>query len=636
MVNASLGPKALPLGCLVVVFVASLTLFLIRDQRYIDTLPHLVAAHRNISAVIVQILSTLLSMAQMLVLCCLINFAARIKLFEQSTSVGNLSFWAALSMPRLDRTLPKIRLMFVVLIVALGPGLGALWSGSLTPLSSTTSRDDGLILTPVFNSPIFRTMYPLGDSARLPGRLAVQCNDQGHRSPPDPRGSPHPALDNCIVMSKLGNLIMTASTATNVTNPYQHAKIDNSTWTYKGRSYGKGSSTGLFNVTHNSINATDQGYSYEESGYLMSASCHQQSNIMFPFQQYYAASDDTEFDLWRADTVILDSGNRSILPFDVATAAPNGWNSHPFGYFAWTALSEDGVHRLITSGSGWSISLANISCTLDFIPTMFLTNVSKADQSITVTPLVTLNDFNQTGNITEAIVEDLDLMSRMTSSSLAYASLYTALSTNQASAVLAYPHISETEANELALKDSVEAIADDLLTYQGILAVARVDGESIARPVKRHFAAIKIGETKFHVAQLVINVVLCVVYILEASRTRGWKRLPKFDFVDIKALTLAALGPDHSTGDEKLTAFYEKDEEPRIRYAGTAQGLQHHPRNDYAGRTPSTDEGFAHHLDDLDSSQRDETALGQRDSRTTSYTSLRPLLGSPQRSRTLL
>lgn len=158
MINASFTSRFLPLGCLVVVFATSLTLFLIRDQRYIHALPHLVAVHRNISAVIVQVLSTFLSMAQMLVLCSLVNFAARIKLFEQATSVGNLSFWTALSIPRLDKTLPKIQLILVVLIVALGPGLGALWSGSLTPLSSTSSRDDGLMLTPAFTAPIFCTM----------------------------------------------------------------------------------------------------------------------------------------------------------------------------------------------------------------------------------------------------------------------------------------------------------------------------------------------------------------------------------------------------------------------------------------------------------------------------------------------
>lgn len=158
MINASIASKFLPLGCLIITFSASLTLFLIRDQRYIGTLPNVVAAHRNIAAVIVQVLSTFLSMAQMLVLCSLVNFAARIKLFEQSTSAENLSFWAALSIPRLDGTLPKTQLMCVLLVVALGPGLGALWSGSLTPLPSTTSINDGQMLTPAFNSPIFRTM----------------------------------------------------------------------------------------------------------------------------------------------------------------------------------------------------------------------------------------------------------------------------------------------------------------------------------------------------------------------------------------------------------------------------------------------------------------------------------------------
>ena len=225
-------------------------------------------------------------------------------------------------------------------------------------------------------------------------------------------------------------------------------------------------------------------------------------------------------------------------------------------------------------------------------------------------------------------------MSRMTSSSLAFASLYTALSTNQASAILAYPNATKTEANELALQDSIESVVDDLLTYQGILAVARKDGESIASPVKRHFAAITIGGNKFHIVQLVLNVVLGMVYLLEASRTRGWRRLPKFDFVHTQALTLAALGPaDDSSGDEKIiTAFYQKDEEPRIRYAGAAHGSERHPNDDNVGRTPSTFEGDAHHLDDLVGLRRGETAMGQQDSRTTSYTSLRPLLGEPQRS----
>lgn len=633
MITASPASKVLPLGCLVIVFMASLTLFLIRDQRYIDHLPGLVEAHRNISSIIVQVLSTVLAIAQMYVVVALINFAARINLFQHSTSIDNLSFWAALSMPRFDRNLRQSRLLFVLLVLTLGPALGALWSGSLTPLSSKASRSDGVLLTPFFNAPIFRTMYPIPET----GQLLVQCNDEGHEAPPDPRGLQYPTLDNCIVMGKLGSLMMAASTATNVTNPYQHPKLDNSTWTYKGRSYGKGSSTGLFNVTNTSISVKDQGYSYQESGYLATASCHQQSSNIFPFQQYYPAFTDTDsdvgqFTLWTADTIVLDSGNIPVPPFDVATPAWNELNSHPFGYFLWTAVQNDGVNILVTAGSNWSVSLANISCTIDFVPTLFATNVSTVDQSITVTPLEPAQNFTQTGNIVQAIMWDLDLISRMSSSSAAYSTMSNAVGDSVAAVQLVHTEMTRKEASELGLQNSIEALADDLLTYQGILAVARYDGESSETSVRRHFAAIKIGQTKFHIAQLVINIVLCVAYIFEAIRTRGWKKLPQFDFVDIKALILAALGPDHLSGDEKLDAFYGKDLTPKISYAGAMIPLRHHSSSGDIGQSSSTDLDFTHHLDDPTVSRRPEPTPGQHDSRATSYTSIMPLLGEPQRS----
>jgi len=91
-------------------------------------------------------------MAQVLIVCSLLNFAARIKLFESSTSIGNLSFWSALSIPRFDTNLPLTQLLFVTLTLALGTGLGALWTGSLTPLPSTASRNDGKVWIPFFNS----------------------------------------------------------------------------------------------------------------------------------------------------------------------------------------------------------------------------------------------------------------------------------------------------------------------------------------------------------------------------------------------------------------------------------------------------------------------------------------------------
>jgi len=614
MITASASSKALPLSCLIAVFSTSLALFLIQDQRYVDHLPGLVEAHRNVFQVVVQIVSTMLSIAQMLVVCSLINFAVRIKLFESSTSTGELSFWSALSIPRFDTSLPWVELVLVALVLVLGPGLGALWSGSLTPLSSTTSKNDGHVLIPVFNAHINLTMYPRSND----GAIITQC------APPlpDPRGPPYPSLDKCIVLNKVGSLLMSASTATNVTSPRLHPKIDNSTWTYRGRSYGKGSSTGLFEVNGTAdVKTADQGFSYEETGYRTTASCRKQSSVIFPFTQYYGADVGTQFNLSSANTVILESGNVSIPPFDVANAVWNGFNSQAFGFFAWTSGTDNGVNYVATSSNDWSSILSDILCTIEFTPMLFLTNVSTVDQFITVTPLREIDNFNQTGDIIDAIMADLDLMSRMSSSSLTFSPLYHAITTNWQSVKRNNPNASDGTISELSMQDAIIEIADDLLNYQGILAVARADGESVAQPVQRHFAAIKIGQARFHIAQLTINIVLCLVYIYEASRTRYWKRLPDFNFVNPKALTLAALGPEEQTKGNvdtspllpsssfshrraekdttRLAAFYDENSRLRIRYAVSVEQLQHELNDiNISRRTTSADEALLHPRED--------------------------------------
>jgi len=74
--------------------------------------------------------------------------------------------------------------------------------------------------------------------------------------------------------------------------------------------------------------------------------------------------------------------------------------------------------------------------------------------------------------------------------------------------------------------------------------VARAYGESVGQPVQRHFAAIKIGQNKFHVEQLDFNIAICLIRLYKVCRTRYWKRVPDFNFVDLKVLISAALGPD--------------------------------------------------------------------------------------------
>jgi len=251
----------------------------------------------------------------------------------------------------------------------------------------------------------------------------------------------------------------------------------------------------------------------------------------------------------------------------------------------------------------------------------FRTKVPAFDGLITVTPLEGINDFNQTGNITDAIVLELDLLSRASSSSLTFASLYYAIKNNWQAAKVVYS-ASDDAAWELSLQDTIIEVVDDLLTYRGILAVSRGAGESVPQSVQRHFAAIKIGQTEYHIAQLVINIVLCIIYLYEASRTRYWKHLPDFDFLDTKALTLAALGPEKSnerdkTNPTKLVAFYDEESRPRLRHLSAPAERQ---QTTFAG------EPSLHPLRDLGSSRDNDIAMQDREGIDLSDADLRPLL----------
>ena len=162
-------------------------------------------------------------------------------------------------------------------------------------------------------------------------------------------------------------------------------------------------------------------------------------------------------------------------------------------------------------------------------------------------------------------------------------------------------------ASELSLQDAIVEVADDLLTYQGILAIGRIN--SVSQPVQRPFAAIKIGQTEHHFALLVVNIFLCTIYLYEASRTRYWKHLPESNFLDIKALTLAALGPENSTEsaaiasqsppssrrDEressKPVTLYDEKSRPRLRYVRAPREHQRTTSADQHSVLPPRDNG---------------------------------------------
>lgn len=62
--------------------------------------------------------------------------------------------------------------------------------------------------------------------------------------------------------------------------------------------------------------------------------------------------------------------------------------------------------------------------------------------------------------------------------------------------------------------------------------------------VTKHFKAVKIGATRFIDIMLVVNILLILLVLAEAVRTRIWHRLPAFNLTDIQSVISSALLSD--------------------------------------------------------------------------------------------
>ena len=109
--------------------------------------------HENLSAVsaLRQVLAGILGTLQAsAVIAILFNFPTRTRLARSSQGVklDTLGLLTALSVPRMDWSLPKKNWLLLLLAVVLGHGPAALWASAITPLPTTSTVTGGTILIP--------------------------------------------------------------------------------------------------------------------------------------------------------------------------------------------------------------------------------------------------------------------------------------------------------------------------------------------------------------------------------------------------------------------------------------------------------------------------------------------------------
>lgn len=478
-------------------------------------------------ALVVQLLAAFFGLIHVAVVCRLINYALRLRLRKASVTLDILRTWMDMSIPRIDWDLP-LRFFFPVLfLVFLSLVPAALWAGSITPFIGRTTTS-GMLLLPSYEDVSLIKEYPMEIGASGPS-LRTQKG----------------FFTYSVGVQHVGNLLSSAASASSVSMRRSvHPKFDNTQFSYIGRSYGVGAPAGL---TDQLISSNNQvaGYVYQEEGYLCNVTCIYNTTTDFhlrgPVGEWiYEASGNLP------DTV--DSGEMSAYIGHNGNAIVAVGVSH----------SERSPRRYlaITAGSSYGF-LNNTQCELNFTPHMFNVTVDIANFNISVQPLGQIPDFNPQRNLTRTVVRQFELMSNDLTNlyvSLLGDALNSSIAAyNMSRSSFSRDPFSESEATLAGLTNSVTAMADDMLVAYASaqLMVGKMFTQQTA---KVYLYGLQFGQRAYIYSIWVFNLLILLAVSAEALRTRGWRELGRFNYLDPRDLIIAASrgGPEVAKSADAL------------------------------------------------------------------------------------
>ena len=473
----------------------------------------LITANRASFQIITQILANVLGLIHVTAACRLINYTTRIRFSKGAISLDTLRAWVALSTASMDWNLPIEWFLVLVLFITLTLIPSALWAGAITPVSTTTVVPNSLQV-PSYKNMSYIKMWSTSDDQ--PGSSPLVRDAKG-------------LFTYQVGVAFTANLLFDAASAT-VSDSSQpeppHSKFDNTQYTYLGRSYGVGSAIGLGDdiITSNSL-ATH--YVYQELGYSTHVNCiYNRSNALSlgPQQSSYLFSvsgtlpdsppGSSEF------TNCVGTDDTQIVVMSVARS-----DTSPRKYVA------------ITAGSAYN-SLNAIQCAIDFTPMLFNVSVGIASRNISVVPAGETTDFNPERNLTRTVVRQYsDITATETN-------FYTSLVGNAFTSSIAgwnvsHPNSSADEATLAGVEKAFLAMTEDMLVAYGS---AQLVVGNFSQPAKAlvHVNALRLGTPVYIYAIFSINALIVITFMAEALRTRGWRKLISFNYLDSRRLVVGS------------------------------------------------------------------------------------------------
>ncbi|KAK4692660.1 hypothetical protein P7C71_g4587, partial [Lecanoromycetidae sp. Uapishka_2] len=327
-----------------------------------------------------------------------------------------------------------------------------------------------------------------------------------------------------------GAMLSTASGASSRsggTNP--HAKPDKTGYVYKERSFGVGASIGLMDEAF--INST-QSYDYNEIGFQSKTSC------------IYNSTADLEL----GDDLLPEGGGWLYTIFQVGGTLPLGDPPTDVSTTAF-AFNAGGIVSLFTASENSSNVLGivvgnatasyygplnDIQCDISFTPMNFSVSTNTTNRTISVSPLNEV-EWPLYGNlVTNRAVGALStLASALTT---VYVSILGQTLMYNIANVEAAQGASNTS-NLLGVADAMNSLIDDILVSYGS-AQLMITKDSIMSEVAAREVAIVIGSPAYTISIFVLNLLICLIYLFEVIRTRAWRHLTRFNFMDVKTVII--------------------------------------------------------------------------------------------------
>ncbi|KAL1594437.1 hypothetical protein SLS60_010197 [Paraconiothyrium brasiliense] len=472
------------------------------------------ARHRD-----VQLLAAFFGVIHVAVICKLINYALRLRLRSASVSLDVLRTWVDMTIPRIDWDLP-LRFFFpVTLMVLLSLVPAALWAGSFAPLVSSTSTSMTLVLPDYTKNISLIKEYPMEIGKAGPSYR-------------DSKG----LFTYSVGQQLIGPLLSAAAGASSNDSlaKITHSKIDNTQFSYTGRSYGVGSSAGLTDFVFTQVNAAS--YKYNEYGYLTTAQCiyNQSSNFTLsgPVNEWIYAAAGT-------------------LPDSVEGPEYSNYIGHNANAIVamGVAYSELSPRRYVAITAGESYAhLNNTQCEFDFAPTMFEVTVDLANLNITVKPTSPISEklihSTDARNITRTVVRQFELLSNDLTNlydSLLGQALNSSIAAYSMSMGGSWPPLTQQERTLGGLTNAMIAMADDMLVAYGSaqLMVGTRD-TSVDAVAEVYLYALQFGQPAYIYAVVALNTVIVLAVLVERYRTRAWTDLTRFNYLDPRDLVVAA------------------------------------------------------------------------------------------------